>query len=91
MLYSDVYFDMDLNKFVEFAKKNGGYGTLVCHPNNHPIDSDLVKINDENKIVNFYPKPRKNKTYYQNMVSAGMAVLDPKILDLIEENKFSDF
>ena len=91
MLYSDIFFDMDLDKLVSFSKKKGGYGTLVCHPNNHPIDSDLLSINNDHKIVNFYPKLRTNKNYYQNMVNAGIAVLNPKVLNFVKKDEFSDF
>mgnify|MGYP000592622805 CR=1 FL=1 len=49
---------MDLKKLIEFHKEKKGIGTLVVHPNDHPHDSDLVEINNEQRIINFHSKPQ---------------------------------
>jgi len=91
LLYGDVMLDMNLKSLIDFHKKKKGTATLVLHPNDHPYDSDLVEINDDNKIVEFYPKPHDKNKYYQNLVNSGIYIMSKKILDFVEKDKKSDF
>ena len=44
VIYGDTLFNIDLEKFIKFHKKRKSLLTLFCHPNNHPLDSDLVEL-----------------------------------------------
>lgn len=91
VLYGDVMVDMDIHRLLEFHKRTNSDCTLVLHPNDHPMDSDLVEMDQTNQIVGFHPKPRTDSQYYRNMVNAGMYVMSKKVLDHLELNKKADF
>ena len=90
VIYGDLIFDVDLNKFINFGKNKGGIGSIFIHPNDHPYDSDLVEINSEQRITAIHSKPH-NLERYKNLVNAAIYYLDPKIIDFIPENYNSDW
>ncbi|MFC1517250.1 HAD-IIIA family hydrolase [Candidatus Margulisiibacteriota bacterium] len=91
VFYGDTMFDIDLKKMLAFHKKHRSKGTLFLHPNDHPIDSDLVAIDNKNKeITNFYPKPRPSG-FYRNLVNAALYILSPDMLKYIAKGKAQDF
>ena len=90
VFYGDTVMDFDMGKMLSFHKMQHADATLFLHPNDHPYDSDLVDIDNESQIREFYPKPRENG-YYRNLVNAALYIFSPVILNYIEENKKSDF
>lgn len=91
VLYGDVMINMDLGRLISYHKKKKSECTLVLHPNDHPIDSDLVEMDTSGKITGFYPKPHESGKYYPNMVNAGAYVFSPSIFRHIEKGKKADF
>jgi mannose-1-phosphate guanylyltransferase / phosphomannomutase len=91
LLYGDTMIDINLNDLINFHKEKGGIATLVVHPNDHPYDSDLLEINEDNLVTSFYSKPHKEGIYHRNLVNAALYVLSPEIFEFIEKDKFSDF
>lgn len=76
VLYGDTFLDVDLRKLWNAHEASGAASTLFLHPNDHPQDSDLVKI-DENCIVReilSYPHPATLEV--RNLVNAGLYVID---------------
>ena len=55
----DLLFNVDLKKFVSFHKKNKGDISFFTHPNNHPADSDLIKVDENNKVKKYILKIEK--------------------------------
>ena len=90
VLYGDVLFDVDLDRFCEYSQKKGGLGTLFVHPNDHPYDSDLVEVNADLRIVKVHPKPH-NLARASNLVNAAIYYLDPKIIDFVKEGACVDW
>jgi D,D-heptose 1,7-bisphosphate phosphatase len=91
VLYGDVMIYMDLSRFIHFHRLKKSQCSLVLHPNDHPVDSDLVEVNDESRIVAFHPKPHQPGAWYHNLVNAGAYLLSPSILAFIEKGKKADF
>jgi len=91
ILYGDLILDINLNKLLEFHNKHNGIGTLVLHPNNHPYDSDLVEIDEKNRIVCFHPKPHQSDYYYPNLVNAAVYIFSPNIFKYIPKGIKLDF
>jgi histidinol-phosphate phosphatase family protein len=73
VVYGDTMFDIDLDRFAAFHAQNTSSGaTLFLHPNDHPHDSDLVQMDEQNQITGFYPYPHNPNQYLSNLVNAGM-------------------
>lgn len=87
----DVVMDFDLQSFIDFDKSYDSIGTAIVHPNDHPFDSDLYEIDENNKILKVLSKPHEQGLVYQNIVNASAYIFSPKIFDYIEKDKFQDF
>lgn len=90
IVYGDVFMDVDLPRIWNFHQRNQAKMTLVVHPNDHPLDSDLVEANAQNRVVHFHPKPRTGKPWLPNLVNAGLYLINPEMLDEIP-NQPCDF
>lgn len=91
VLYGDVLVDMDLNRLFKFHREKQSEATLVVHPNDHPYDSDLVELDENERITAVHPKPHKPDTYYRNMVNAATYVFSPKVLTHLKKGVKADF
>lgn len=76
VLYGDTYIDVDLNKLWLTHKEKKADVTLFLHPNDHPFDSDLVEINNNNKVTNVYSYPHKGNICHRNLVNAALYVFN---------------
>lgn len=81
LINGDLVFDMDLQRMMKFHKEHKALVTLAVHPNNHPYDSSVLVIDNNNRIVKWYDKSEQKPRYYQNLVNAGIHIINPKILE----------
>lgn len=79
LFYGDIMMDIDISALLEFDKRHKAIATLVVHPNDHPYDSDLVEMGDENSIICFHSKPHNQSEYYSNLVNAAVYILSKEI------------
>lgn len=86
LLNGDAVFDVDFNRFVDFHKSHGGLITLFTHPNNHPYDSGLIIANKNKCVEKWLTKEDVRPKYYKNRVNAGLHIIDPLVLDIIDFN-----
>ena len=91
LLYGDTMIDIDFNDLLKFHYEKGGIATLVVHPNDHPFDSDLLDLDDNDRVTSFFSKPHKKNSNYRNLVNAALYILSPNIFQHIKKNTFSDF
>ncbi|MCX6237756.1 MAG: HAD-IIIA family hydrolase [Bacteroidia bacterium] len=83
LMYGDTMLDVDLHRFYKYHSEDIGVAaTLFLHPNDHPHDSDLVVIDEDGYITDFYPYPRTSSRFYPNLVNAALyyirkAALEP--------------
>lgn len=92
VFYGDVVMDFDIDSFIAFDNQHpNSVGTTLVHPNDHPYDSDLLEIDEDNKVTRVIPKPHKEGEYYQNLVNAAVYIFSTKIFDYIEPNISQDF
>ena len=90
VVYGDIIFNLDFKKFIKFHKNKKSNCTLIVHPNNHPYDSDTVKLNKNNKIEKIYLKPHKKK-YVPNLSLAGINIVNKDLIKIIDKKEFQDF
>lgn len=91
VFYGDVLFDLDLRAFMDFDSSSLSIATVIVHPNDHPYDSDLLGIDDQNIVTAFYPKPHDAEVFYRNLVNAAVYILNPRIFQHIPCGEASDF
>ena len=87
----DVMNHLQIDKFVDFHKQHNGIGTLVIHPSSHPKDSDIVEIDEDCTVTRIFrpEKGAKEGVDFTNLCNAGAFILEPKILDYIDEGEFA--
>ena len=83
LLNADAMFDVDFNRMVKFHREHGGLITLFTHPNSHPYDSGLIIADNSNSVVSWLTKEDIRPVYYKNRVNAGLHVINPSALDML--------
>lgn len=89
LLNADAVFDIDFNRLVSYHKEHGGLATILTHPNSHPYDSGLI-ISEDNVVKRWLAKEDERPKYYNNRVNAGMHVLEPAVLDMVDGSKVGE-
>lgn len=85
LIFGDVFFDIDFDRMEDFHFKNDALTTLLAHPNGHPYDSDLIQTDDNGKVIGFDSKNNVRDYWYDNMVNAGMYIINRELLELVGE------
>jgi histidinol-phosphate phosphatase family protein len=80
VFYGDTMVNVDLNRIWNAHEKAGAAATLLLHPNDHPLDSDLVEVNSELFVTAFHNRPHPPNVWRQNLVNAGLYVLEKSAL-----------
>lgn len=91
VIYGDIYMNLDIHRFLEFHAIQGADATLATHPNDHPYDSDLIRVNAQHQITEFLSKPHQDHAMRPNLVNAGAYVINCELLTSIPKNEPSDF
>lgn len=90
LVFGDVIFNIDINKMIKFHNDNNAFLTLFAHPNVHPYDSDLVVVDNNQKVIKFDSKNNVRDYYYKNLVNAGFYIVNSNICDYVEKNTKTD-
>lgn len=80
VLYGDTMVNVDLQRLWNAHDQAKADATLLLHPNDHPLDSDLVEINENQRVTAFHNRPHPEGRWFQNLVNAGLYVLEKKAL-----------
>ena len=91
VLYGDIVVEMNLDALFSYHKEKEATGTIVAHPNDHPHESDLLKINEENRILEILKKEKRKPGFYRNMVPAAIYCFNPDVFNYIEPLKKQEF
>lgn len=96
--YGDNLTNLDVKELLQFHKRKKGIAAICLHEikKDELKDASIVNLSKDSRILSFAEKPdnaaikklMKNRNNYSN---AGIYILEPSILNLIEKNKFSDF
>ncbi|MDR3574716.1 MAG: sugar phosphate nucleotidyltransferase [Anaerolineaceae bacterium] len=82
----DVLTTLDLSELIAFHRKEGAIATIASHKRKVNIDLGVISCNGDHRIVGYLEKPT-----YDYLVSMGIYVFEPRILDYIPENQYLDF
>ena len=87
LLNADAVFDIDFNRFVSYHKERGGLVTLFTHPNSHPYDSGVLIADEHGAVERWLTKEDHRPQWYHNRVNAGLHVINPTALDLVQVDR----
>lgn len=87
VMYGDTMLEVDLSRFHDFHRQiDDVSATLFLHPNDHPMDSDLVEMDDDGFITAFHPYPHDPMHFYPNLVNAALYWVRREALESWREN-----
>jgi histidinol-phosphate phosphatase family protein len=81
VMYGDTLVNVDLDRLWAAHENSGALATLLLHPNDHPLDSDLVEVDAQSRVVAFHNRPHPANVWRQNLVNAGLYVLEKSALE----------
>ncbi len=85
LIFGDVMFCLDWGRMISFHESHGGEATLLAHPNSHPFDSDLVIMGNDCEVTGIDSKNNTRDYWYDNIVNAGLFILDRELVGSIKE------
>lgn len=91
LVFGDVMFELDWNRFISFHENKNGVVTLLAHPNAHPYDSDLLIVDENNRVTGIDSKNNIRNYNYKNCVNAGISIFKAGLLDEIVNEKKLDY
>jgi D,D-heptose 1,7-bisphosphate phosphatase len=84
VFYGDTVMDIDMERMRNFHASHRADATLLVHPNDHPYDSDIVGLNDDGLVTEFYHKPHPEGFISKNLVNAALFIFNKKVIGCIE-------
>jgi len=75
VMYGDTMVNVDLPRISQAHVGRKADATLLLHPNDHPLDSDLVEANADGWVTAFHNRPHRHGRWFQNLVNAGLYVI----------------
>jgi NDP-sugar pyrophosphorylase family protein len=88
--YGDNLSDCRLDRLWQLHAARGGVATIALHHRDDPTQSGIVGLDVNDRITRFLEKPRAEQVF-SNWVSAGILVLEPRLLDALAANEPADF
>jgi mannose-1-phosphate guanylyltransferase / phosphomannomutase len=91
VIYGDVAVEMDFMRLAEFHDKNNAVATVVCHPNDHPHESDLLRVDSDDRVLEILPRKQREAGFYRNLVPAAVYCCSDNVFDFITPSVKQDF
>ncbi len=76
IVYGDTLFDIDVADMLAAHEAAEADATLLLHPNDHPVDSDLVALDADGYVEAFHPHPHPPNADLRNLVNAAFYVVE---------------
>lgn len=83
LVFGDLILDVDFSRFMRFHMDHKAVVTLFGHPNAHPFDSDVIEVNQDDRVIDILKKNENRNFYYHNFVNAGLYCVSPELLKSI--------
>jgi mannose-1-phosphate guanylyltransferase len=85
-LNGDVVCSLDFNEILDFHRKSQGLGTISMWEVEDPTRFGIIGTDSDSCVTRFLEKPKKEEAF-SNWINAGVYVLEPEVLDLMEPDK----
>jgi NDP-sugar pyrophosphorylase family protein len=86
VMNGDVLTSLDYGKFMEYHKQNKGMVTVTMHKRKVDIDFGVIHTTREQQLIDYTEKPTLDY-----LVSMGVYMFEPEVLNYIESHKRLDF
>ncbi|MFC2015952.1 sugar phosphate nucleotidyltransferase [Chloroflexota bacterium] len=90
IISGDAVTDIDLQKVIAFHQEKGAEATLTLYRVPNPLEYGVIITDAEGRITQFLEKPSWGEVI-SDTVNTGIYVIDPSVLDLIEEGVPTDW
>lgn len=91
VLYGDTMVNVDLERIWQAHQRADADAALLLHPNDHPLDSDLVEVDAAGRITAFHNRPHPAGVWRQNLVNAGLYVLNKAALEPFHASRITHY
>jgi NDP-sugar pyrophosphorylase family protein len=75
ILNGDLYSEFSYKKFLSFCMQKKATACVTLHISNTPMQADLVLVNEENNVTNFFFRPHNFNPSNAHWVNAGITFL----------------
>ncbi|MGV3523541.1 MAG: HAD-IIIA family hydrolase [Candidatus Sericytochromatia bacterium] len=87
----DILLNFDLERLMNWhTSRPEAALTVVVHPNDHPLDSDLVEVDADQRVVKILTRPHPEGLRFRNLSIASVYVVSPRVLDWIDRTQKTD-
>jgi mannose-1-phosphate guanylyltransferase/phosphomannomutase len=90
IISGDAVTDIDLQEIAAFHEERGAKATLTLYRVPNPLEYGVIITDPDGKITQFLEKPSWGEVI-SDTVNTGIYVIDPSVLDLIEEGVSTDW
>jgi NDP-sugar pyrophosphorylase family protein len=82
----DVLTTLNFSELLRFHREKKAIATIAAHRRQQKIDLGVLELNDEAHITGYIEKP-----VYDYMVSMGIYIFEPRVLEYIPKGQYLDF
>jgi NDP-sugar pyrophosphorylase family protein len=82
----DVLTTLNLREIIDFHKENRGIATIASHHRQVHIDLGVIEMNGDHTIIGYKEKPTLDY-----LVSMGIYIFEPVVLQYIPKDQYLDF
>lgn len=86
MVNGDTLTTLNFSELINYHKKNGAIGTLALKKRGSYIDFGVVELDSTNSIKRYIEKPT-----IEHLVSMGVYVFEPRVLEYIKTGEWLNF
>jgi len=86
----DIMLNINLKRFINFHKRKRSDITFAVHPSDHPLDSDLVEVDKDGRIIALLKRPHPPERIFHNLSIASIYIFSPKIFKFIPKKGKTD-
>ena len=90
IISGDLLTDFDLTQVIKFHREKQALATITLTSVKDPLQFGVVITDKKDKISKFLEKPGWGEVF-SDTINTGIYVLEPAVLDLIEENENRDW
>ena len=90
VFYGDNLVRVEFAPLIEFHRARQAVATVVLFASNEPWTGGVVETDSNGRVLRFVEKPDP-KQVSTNLISAGIFVIEPSVLEMIPAGQFYDF